>query len=97
MTRLLLIPVVLLFALGPFERAATEYERAVQAYSAELSEGGCHNPGQNRDTLLQRDIHEYRTSPTTVDTSKIGFYFGGQDGKSEVHSGVSGGRGTPGA
>ena len=30
------------------------------------------------------------TSPTTVDTSKIGFYFGGQDGKSEVHSGVSG-------
>jgi hypothetical protein len=59
MTRiLLLVPVVLLLAFGPTERVATEYEQVMQAYSAELLEGGCHNPGENPDTLLQGYIHE---------------------------------------
>lgn len=62
MSRLLLMPLVFLLALGPFEHTATEYERVIEAYVSELSEGGCHNPGQNLDTPLQRDIHNRLTS-----------------------------------
>jgi hypothetical protein len=61
-----LLPLLLLSLLiGASEREVpepTEYEQVVSALPLGLLEGGCHNVGQNPDTMVQADIHHHLTS-----------------------------------
>jgi hypothetical protein len=59
--RLLLISFALLL-LGATPLEPTEYEQVVSTFPLELLEGGCHNVGQNPDTMVQADIHRQLTS-----------------------------------